>query len=119
VYDNKQKVFVYSSGWEEETKKYAINGSFARTSKNGASVTLKFTGQSFSLIYKGGPSYRKMEVYVDGKLVATVNERRDDSAYKLRWDYPGKLPAGPHTLKLVFVTTSKETYGSMDAVIVR
>lgn len=118
-YDNKHAAFVYSENWVQESSSYAIEGSFARTSANGASVTFQFTGQSFSLIYKGGPSYRKMDVYIDGALVATIDQRLDASKYKVRWDYPGQLPAGPHTLKLVFVTTGSSTNGSVDAVIVR
>jgi hypothetical protein len=97
----------------------AISGSYSKTSRNGSSVTFQFTGQSFSVIYKGGPSYRKMDVYVDGVLVTTIDERRDVSTYNLRWDYPGQLPLGQHTLKLVFVTTSSSTNGAVDAVIVR
>lgn len=118
-YDNKHSAFVYSTGWVEEVSPYAIDGSFARTSTNGSSVTLPFTGQSFSIIYKGGPSYRNMDVYIDEALVATINERHDLSTYKARWDYPGQLPPGPHTLKLVFVTTGSSTNGSIDVVIVR
>ena len=118
-YDNKHSAFVYSAGWVEEVSPYAIDGSFARTSTNGSSVTFQFTGQSFSLIYKGGPSYRKMDVYIDGVLAATIDERHDVSTYKARWDYPGQLPPGPHLLKLVFVTTSSSTNGSVDAVLVR
>ena len=119
VYDNKHSGFVYSAGWGEEVKAAAIDGSFARTSTNGASVTLSFTGQSFSVIYKGGPSYRNMDIYIDDVLVATINERHEVSTYKARWDYPGHLSPGQHTLKLVFVTTGSRTNGSLDAVIVR
>jgi hypothetical protein len=119
TYDNKDGPFVYSEGWVEEPSPYAIDGSYARTSTNGASVTFQFTGQSFSVIYKGGPSYRKMDLYIDGLLSATLDERHDVSTYKARWDYPGQLSPGPHTLKLVFVTTSSSTNGSVDAVIIR
>lgn len=118
-YDNKHSAFVYSAGWVEEASSYAIEGSFARTSTNGSWVTLPFTGQSFSIIYKGGPSYRHMDVYIDDVLVATINERHEVSTYKARWDYPGQLSPGPHTLKLVFVTTGSSTNGSIDVVIVR
>ena len=60
-----------------------------------------------------------MNVYVDGVLVATIDERRDVSTYQVRWDYLGQFSLGQHTLKLVFVTTSSSTNGSIDAVIVR
>jgi parallel beta-helix repeat protein len=118
-YDNKHGAFTYSAGWVEEVSAYAIDGSYARTSANGSSVTFPFTGQSFSVIYKGGPSYRTIDVYIDDVLVATIDERHDSSTYKARWDYPGQLSPGPHSLKLVFVTTSSNTNGSLDAVIVR
>jgi hypothetical protein len=52
-------------------------------------------------------------------LAATIDERLDLSTYKARWDYPGQLSPGLHTLKLVFVTTSESTNGSVDAVLVR
>ena len=118
-YDNKHSAFTYSGGWVEEVSLYAIDGSFARTATNGSWVTFPFSGQSFSIIYKGGPSYRKMDVYIDGLLAATIDERHDTSTYKARWDYPGQLSPGPHALKLVFVTTGSTTNGSVDAVIVR
>jgi hypothetical protein len=119
MFDNKESAFVYSAGWVEEVKAAATGGSYARTSQNGSSVTFQFTGQSFSIIYKGGPSYRNMEVYIDGVLVGTINQQHDVSTYKARWDYPSQLSAGQHTLKLVFVTTKSSTSGSIDAVIIR
>jgi hypothetical protein len=119
IYDNRHSAFRYSEGWAEEIRAAAVDGSYARTSANGSWVTLPITGQSFSIIYKGGPSYRKMDVHIDDVFVGTIDERHDASTYQARWDYPGQLSPGAHTLKLVFVTTSSSTNGSIDAVIVR
>jgi hypothetical protein len=121
VYDDKDGRFVYSSGWQDVVKRQAYGGSFKLTKQNGSSVTLNFSGQSFSIIYKSGPAFRKMDVYVDNGLVGTINEQTSDSTFQLRWDYPGQLATGNHVLKLVFVTpnTSGKTNGSIDAVIVR
>ncbi len=118
-YDSKHSSLVYATGWVEEVSPYAIDGSFARALTNGSSVSFHFTGQSFSIIYKGGPSYRNMDVYIDNVLVATIDQRLDASKYKVRWDYPGHLSPGTHTLELVFVTTGSTTSGSLDAVIIR
>ena len=118
-YDNKHGSFVYSAGWVEEVSSYALDGSFARTLTNGSSVSFHFTGRSLSIIYKGGPSYRNMDVYIDDVLVATIDQRHEASKYKVRWDYLGQLSPGQHTLKLVFVTAGSSTSGSLDAVIVR
>ena len=54
-------------------------------------------------------------------LVGNISQRAWNQAFQQRWDYPGQLAPGPHTLKLVFVTPDKRnrTRGSLDAVIVR
>lgn len=121
VYDDKDSQFVYSSGWNDMNKTQAYNGSYKLTNKNGATVTLPFTGQSFSILYNGGSAYRKMDVYVDGVLVGTINQRTASSTFQLRWNYNGLLVPGSHVLKLVFVTpnTSNKTNGSIDAVVVQ
>jgi hypothetical protein len=121
VFDDQDSAFVYSSGWQNIYRRAAYNGSFKETTTNGSSVTLNFTGQAFSILYKTGREYRAMDVYVDNVLVGSINERDWTQLYQRRWDYPGQLAAGTHTLKLVFVTdnTSNKTKGSLDAVIVR
>jgi hypothetical protein len=121
TFDDKDGRFVYSSSWQDTVKKAAYGGSYKLTTVNGSYVTFAFTGQSFSILYKGGPSYRKMDVYVDNVLVGAINEK-SSGAFQSRWDYPGQpLASGSHTLKLVFVTsnTTNGTNGSIDAVIVR
>ena len=56
----------------------------------------------------------------DGVLVDTIDQNKAASTYKARWDYPGQLEAGSHTLMLVFVTTRTTSKNcSLDAVIVR
>ena len=121
VYDDKDNGLIYSAGWRDVTKRQAYGGSYKLTTQNGASVTFAFTGQSFSVIYKGGSASRKMDVYVDNVLAGTIDERASLSTFQLRWDYSGQLSPGNHTLKLVFVTTNTSggTNGSIDAVIVR
>jgi len=121
IYDDRHSSFVYSSSWQDITKKPAYNGSYKLTTENGANVTFAFAGQSFSVLYKGGPAFRKMDVYVDNTLVGTINQKASGSSFQLRWDYSGQLTSGNHTLKLVFITenTSGGTNGSVDAVIVR
>jgi hypothetical protein len=65
-------------------------------------------------------TFAKFDVYLDGVLVTTLNEKLSSTSYQKRWDYPGSLPSGSHTLKLVFKVVSSTIYrGSLDAVIVR
>jgi glycosyl hydrolase family 71 len=118
--DDKNVAFAYSSGWQTVSTAKAYAGSYRETTQNGAAITLPFTGQSFSLIYKGGITFSKFDIYVDGTLVGTLDQKLSAATYQVRWDYPGQFASGSHTLKLVFkVTSATVNRGSLDAVIVR
>jgi hypothetical protein len=118
--DDMSSSFVYSSGWTTVSTSKAYKGSYKETIKNDATATLTFTGQSFSIIYKGGVTFSKLDLYVDGVLVGTLNEKLATTTYQSRWDYPGQLAYGKHTLKMVFkVTSATINRGSLDGVIVR
>ncbi len=120
TFDDKSSSLVYSSGWTTVSTSKAYKGAYKETTRNGATAILDFTGQSFSIIYKGGVTFSELDVYVDGVLVGTLNEKLATTTYQSRWDYPDQLAYGTHTLKLVFkVTSVTVNRGSLDAVIVR
>ena len=119
VYDDKNSAFTYSFGWKTIITKRAYGRSYKLTNKNGSSATLPFNGRSFSILYKSSKTFGTMKIYVDDKLVATLNQKGGNVDQK-RWDYPDQLSSGSHTLKLVFeVVSKKQNNGSLDAVIVR
>jgi hypothetical protein len=121
THDDTDGAFVYSpSAWETISTQDAYKGSFQETTRNGSFVTFSFTGQSFSILYKAGVTFSKFIVYVDDELVGTLDQYASEPTYRERWDYPGQLAYGDHTLMLVFKVTSSAIYrGSLDAVIVR
>lgn len=85
------------------------------TQKVNSSVTLNFTGQSFTIIYKTGPLFGKMGIFVDGKLVHTLDQKTSTALFQQKWSYPGTLTAGAHQLKLVYSGPSNARV-SLDAV---
>jgi hypothetical protein len=115
VYDDMSGSFVYTANWQDVPNERAYAGSYKTTSEAGASTTLNFTGQSFSILYTDGPIYRRMSVYVDGILVETIMRSSSDLKFQQRWDFPGQLTPGSHTLKLVFANGN----GTFDAVLIR
>jgi hypothetical protein len=118
--DDGHAAFVYSSGWQTVPTSRAYNSSYRETTQDGATISFPFTGQSFSLIYKGGITFSKFDIYVDEVLVGTLDQKLAAATYQVRWDYPGQLALGDHMLKLVFkVTSATVNRGSLDAVIVR
>ncbi len=89
--------------------------------RSTTSYDIYMSKQSFSILYSGGPSFRKMDVYVDGILVGTINQKAKRAAFQQRWDYPGQFELGAHTINIVFVGRegSSDFYGSLDAILVR
>lgn len=120
TFDDNNNAFVYSSGWQTVSTTKAYGGSYKETTQDGATVTFPFTGQSFSLIYKGGITFSKFDIYLDDALVGTLDQKLGAATYQMLWDYPGQLTLGNHTLKLVFkVTSATVNRGSLDGVIIR
>ena len=118
IYDDKNSVFAYSSGWNNIPNVNAYGGSYKQTSTKGSSVTLNFTGQSLGILYTTDSNFSHINVYVDDVLAGSINEKASKTRFQQRWDYPGTLPYGNHILKLVFMGTHK-TKGTLDAVIVQ
>lgn len=115
IYDDTNANINYSTGWNTIIASGAYQGGYRATSSYGASITINFVGDSFSLLYTDGPSYRQMEVYVDGNLVKTLTRSTSKAKYQMRWDYPGVLSSEQHVVKLVF----KNGNGTFDGFIVR
>ena len=118
VYNDNHAALVYSGNWQSVSRAKAHGGSFKLTRQIGASVTFRFTGQSFSLLYTSGSTNGKLDIYMDNTLIATLDQKTTDILFQKRWDYPGNLPLGAHELRLVF-TGPSDTRGTIDAVIVR
>ena len=118
VYNDNHAALVYSGNWQSVSRAKAYGGSFKLTRQIGASVILRFTGQSFSLLYTSGSTNGKMDIYLDNKLVATLDQKTTDILFQKRWDHPGYFPVGAHELRLVF-TGPSNTRGTIDTVIIR
>jgi hypothetical protein len=117
TYDNTDPTFVYSAGWSSVKNKSAYKKSFTRTTRQDASITFTFTGQSFSILYTASDKYGNVTVYVDGTQVGSFSQKASSNLYQQHWNYPGQLTSGTHELKLVF-NGPKRTQASFDGVIV-
>lgn len=116
TYNDQNKAFVYSPEWTEVTDATALKGEFMRTVAVDSSVTLPFTGNAFTVVYKSGPTFGKLEVYVDGSYIDAIDQRSDKGQAQQKWSYSG-LADGGHELKLVFIGPDGAK-GSLDAVTI-
>lgn len=118
IYDNKNSALIYSPGWSRVFNSKAYDESYDQTSVKNSYVTLTFTGQAFSILYTSGSGYSRINIYLDGVLAGTLNEKTSKIRFQQVWNYQGQLSAGTHTLRLIFVGAPK-TKGSFDAVIIK
>ena len=118
VFNDNHAAFTYSGNWQSVSRAKAYGGSFKLTRQVGAYVTLRFTGQSFSLLYTSGPSNGKFDIFLDNQLIVTLDQKTSETLFQKRWDYSGRFPVGPHELRFVF-TGPTDARGTIDAVIVR
>jgi parallel beta-helix repeat protein len=102
VFDDSDISFTYSSGWSDVGEVAAYNGAYKRNPKYNSFIEFNFTGDSFGVIYTDGPSFRKIEVYIDGVLVDTIYRNAFVTRHQQRWDYSDILSPGEHRIKLVF-----------------
>jgi hypothetical protein len=115
MYNESNSAFSYSGKWSVVQDSQAYSGAFKLTQKLNSAVTLTFTGQTFTVIYKTGSAFGKMNVYVDGALVGTIDQYSASPMVQQKWSYNGTLTAGTHKLKLVYASPSNARV-SLDAV---
>ena len=71
---NETSKFKFSStGWNPQTGSQYINGQNTWSNKAGAEFTYKFSGTKVYLMGTTDPGHGQADVYIDGKLVETIN----------------------------------------------
>jgi hypothetical protein len=119
THENNNQAFVYSSGWTTVNDSKASAGSYVKSTALNSSITLAFTGTSFKVAYLTQAKGGSMQVFVDGKLITTLNQKTSTTQYIQTWRLAAAnaLPSGKHTLKLVFSAPAGSTI-TMDRVTI-
>ena len=106
---------TYASTWKNASYSAYAGRQVTYTTRKGATATLTFTGTGVAWVGPTGPTRGKAQVFVDGKLAATVNLRTSSfTPRKILFAKP--LTAGQHTLKIVVTTSGKPV--AIDQLIV-
>ena len=106
---------IYGPGWRSASYSAYAGRQATYSSRKGSWATMTFTGTGIAWVGPVGPTRGKAKVYVDGKLVATVNLRR--SSFNARTILFAKsLNRGEHTIRIVVTTSGKPV--ALDELIV-
>ena len=89
------------------TKKVAshLNGKALYSTKKNAKLTFTFTGRSAALIVSRTKKSGKLDVYVDGKKVSTIDTKSSKTAYR-QAIWTRSMAAGKHTVTVLVRATS-------------
>jgi cell wall-associated NlpC family hydrolase len=101
----------YAGSWTSGTSSAASGGGYRYSYSAGATLTMHFRGTSVALIGPMGPSYGRIEIWLDGVKVATVSQYATTYQHqRVVWSVSG-LTNADHTL-VVRVTGTKDAASS-------
>ena len=104
---NETSKFKFSStGWNPQTGSQYINGQNTWSNKAGAEFTYKFSGTKVYLMGTTDPGHGQADVYIDGKLVETINTHAESRSTGAKIFESKDLEDKEHTLKLVAKTNA-------------
>jgi hypothetical protein len=113
TWDDKDPHWIYSGFVQVNNNSYDFGG-FHRSSVIGSTATILITGDGLKLEFATASAYGNLEVWVDGVLKITVNQKSSTTTYKIKMGIFG-MGAGQHTV--VFKHASG-TYVNIDAIII-
>jgi len=88
-----------SSGWRRVSWSSASGGHRLTSSRRGAKVVYRFTGESIGLVASRASNLGTAIIRIDGKVAATINLHRAPSAAR-QVVWTRSLPSGEHTISV-------------------
>jgi flagellin-like hook-associated protein FlgL len=118
TYQNTSTAIVYRGTWATVTSPLYLGGSARYTGGASASASLRFTGRSVGWVATLGPTRGYARVYIDGKLISTVNLHSATGIFRRVAFTKTWTVAGTHTIRIVNLATSGHPRADVDAIMV-
>ncbi|HYH98604.1 hypothetical protein [Hyalangium sp.] len=130
VYDNTNPAIVYTGAWNHESSQYntvydnATQDTLSETQSAGAIARLTFTANhSISLVYTMGSNRWKSQVYIDGQLRETLENRTPHVNQRWHVMKTWAVSPGTHTIEVVALgavdgQNIHQSWSDVDAFIV-
>ena len=113
-------LMTYAGNWHTQTTADALDGSVHFSTAKGASATLSANVRTFAWITTVGPTHGSAQVYLDGKLVATVSTHAASVGHR-RIAFTRAWWGGPndpvHTIRVVNAGTPGHSRVDVDGVL--
>lgn len=111
------RAIEWKGTWRSIALPAYLGGRAHSTDARGASATLRFVGTSVAWVGPVGPTRGNAQVYLDGRLVATV-DLRAATFQSRRVVFAASVRNGPHTLVIRSLGTAGRPTVNVDAIYV-
>jgi hypothetical protein len=102
-YNDMDKAWAYTGNWAVVQDGSAYNGQLHISHNLSDSATISINGTAFTLMYSSAYKRGSLNILVDGKRIAVLNQKTVATVYKVNWNSP-KLTAGTHVVKFVHIS---------------
>ena len=99
-----QGTFSRSGAWRSRADGRFSGGYAIVSSRAGDSATVWFTGSSFALVTRTGPSAGRARIFVGGNQVAPIDTRSATTAFRVLSFQRQWASSGTHTVRVVAVS---------------
>jgi len=99
-YSDTNSKLAWTGLWRTSTNAAYYGGSMRWSSTAGSKVKASFTGSAIGWVASKGPGSGKADVYVDGKLVKTVDLYAAKTSYKSTVFSKSGLGSGTHSIEI-------------------
>jgi hypothetical protein len=106
-----------TGSWTTTASSSASGGSYRSTTAKSATATFAFTGRAVAWAARTGSGFGKAKVYLDGKLLATVDLGGANAWRRVVFAWSGATSA-VHKLRIVNLATAGRPRISVDAFVV-
>jgi glucose/arabinose dehydrogenase len=104
TYDDRDStVWSYTGSWSNVRAARAYKGSYHSSRSINDKAVFTFTGESIGLIYGSSNQMGVMAIYIDGVLVANLNQFSSTVRWQRKWN-SSALASGTHSLQLVHLS---------------
>lgn len=90
--------FSFQGSWKADNSVNHFRGSAKSTNVKGSFASERFTGKSFTLIGPKGPDMGKISIYVDGKLIKTIDQYSATNVYRSKLFTKSWTASGLHKI---------------------
>ncbi len=100
IYNDTDKEWAYDGRWSVNRVRQAYKGQIHISNTVKDLATISISGPRFTLVYSMAHDYGKLNVFVDNRKIATIDQQRSKSRHQKEWISPD-LGSGTHVLKFV------------------